>query len=72
MVFPSLDAPTPLLALALRARLASFAHAYALAVRLRESTGADQFVIRTASPMQPVRVSPHPPECGEVLLAVVG
>jgi hypothetical protein len=44
-----------------RARLASFLHAYAVAVRLREATGLDQFVVRTGDPMQPFRVTATPP-----------
>lgn len=55
----------------LRARLASFEHAYALATRLRRSTGRDQFVICTGDPLQPVRVSSVPPEHGDSLLALV-
>lgn len=55
----------------LRARLASFEHAYALATRLRRVTGDYQFVIRTGDAMQPVRVASNPPRPDEVLLALV-
>jgi hypothetical protein len=62
---------TVMFAYAARARLACFPHAYSLAVRLRERTGVKQFVIRTACPLQPVRVSASPPVRGEVLMALV-
>ncbi len=48
-----------------RGSLASFEHAYAVAIQLRETTGVDQFVVRTDNPVQPFRVSrcrPHHPE----------
>lgn len=60
-----------MLAFEKRARLASFAHAYAVAIRLREASGEDQFVIRTGDPMQPVRVSIRPPLDCELLLACI-
>jgi hypothetical protein len=40
----------------LRARLASFEHAYAVATQLRETTGRNPFVVRTGNPVQPFRV----------------
>ncbi len=55
----------------LRARLASFEHAYVLAVRLHTQTGADQYVVRTGNPLQPVRVVSEPPAARDGLLAVV-
>jgi hypothetical protein len=55
----------------LRARLASFEHAYALALRLRRETGRDQYVVRTGDPLQPVRVVAWPPRDGSHLLAQV-
>jgi hypothetical protein len=55
----------------LRARLASFDHAYALAIQLRRATGHDQFVIRTGDPIQPVRVTSLPPDEGDSLLTLV-
>lgn len=54
-----------------RQRLSSFENAYAVAVQLRETTGARQFVVRTANPLQPFRVSDLRP-CGtETVLALV-
>ncbi len=40
-----------------RARLASFENAYAVALRIREATGTDQFVYPTGNPLQPFRVT---------------
>jgi len=58
-------------AYALRARLASFAHAYAVAVQRREETGDAQFVTRTGNPLQPHRVSASPPAANETLLLLI-
>jgi hypothetical protein len=55
----------------LRARLASFEHAYALATRLRRATGCDQYVVRTGNPLQPIHVSTTPPAEREQVLALV-
>jgi hypothetical protein len=54
-----------------RAQLASFEHAYAVAVQLRERSGIDQFVIRTGNPEQPVRITTECPTDGAHLLAMV-
>jgi len=54
-----------------RTRLASFENAYAVAVQLRETTGIDQFVVRTDNPVQPFRVSRHSPQHPETVLALV-
>lgn len=54
-----------------RADLASFENAYAVAIRLRERTGLDQFIIRTGNPMQPVRVTTRRPANTETTLAMV-
>ncbi|TVV71450.1 hypothetical protein [Sphingomonas solaris] len=54
-----------------RTRLASFENAYAVAVQLRETTGVDQFVVRTDNPIQPFRVSRHQPRHPETVLALV-
>lgn len=54
-----------------RTRLASFENAYAVAVQLRETTGVDQFVVRTDNPVQPFRVSRHSPQHPETVLALV-
>jgi hypothetical protein len=55
----------------LRARLASFEHAYVLALRLRHQTGCDQYIVRTGDPLQPVKVVPRPPAGDACLLARV-
>ena len=44
-----------------RAELASFEHAYAVAVQRRKETGRDQFVIHTGETLQPYRVTATPP-----------
>lgn len=54
-----------------RARLASFEHAYAVATRLRRDTGEDQFVVRTDDPLQPVRVTSRAPADTDMLIALV-
>lgn len=54
-----------------RAQLASFQHAYAVAVQLREHSGVDQFVVRTGDPEQPVRIVTERPANDEQLLALV-
>jgi hypothetical protein len=55
----------------LRARLASFEHAYAVATRLRRYTGRDQFVILTGNPLQPVRVTEMLPTATDCVMARV-
>jgi len=60
-----------MLALSMRARLASFSHAYRLAIQLRRSTGRDQFVVRTGDPLQPIRVVSRPPDDPDQLMALV-
>lgn len=54
-----------------RARLASFEHAYSVATQLRESTGRDQFVVRTGNTIQPFRVTTTRPLDHERLLVRV-
>lgn len=54
-----------------RADLASFENAYAVAIRLRECTGIDQFIIRTGNPLQPVRITDRQPANAEATLALV-
>ena len=54
-----------------RARLASFEHAYAIGIRLRGGTGADQFIVRSDCPIQPVRVTSAEPGEGDTLLALI-
>jgi hypothetical protein len=41
-----------------RAELASFEHAYAVALRMRAETGRRQLILRTGNPVQPYRVAP--------------
>lgn len=55
----------------LRARLASFPHAYAVALQLRAQTGAYQYIIRSSDPLRPVRVSASPPKGADEILAFV-
>ncbi len=55
----------------LRYSLLNFGTAYAVACQLRETTGADQFVVRTGNPLQPFRVSRHLPDNTETILALV-
>ena len=55
----------------LRARLASFEHAYRIAIRLRGQTGDSQYVIETGDPIRPVRVISTPPPVDTCLLVVV-
>ena len=54
-----------------RRSLASFENAYAVAVQLRETTGVDQFIVRTGDPVQPFRVSKREPRHPETVLALV-
>ncbi|MCG2841268.1 hypothetical protein L6Q21_09775 [Sandaracinobacter sp. RS1-74] len=55
----------------LRARLASFEHAYAVALRQRQSTNRYQFVVRTDDPLQPFRVTGRPPARHEQILTML-
>lgn len=41
-----------------RAELASFEHAYVVALRMRAETGRVQIILRTGHPLQPYRVVP--------------
>lgn len=54
-----------------RANLASFANAYAVAIRLRECSGVDQFVVRAGNPLQPVRITNLCPTNDQHTLAMV-
>ena len=62
---------TPIALSGTRRSLASFENAYAVAIQLRETTGVDQFVVRTDNPVQPFRVSRCRPHHPEHLLALV-
>lgn len=54
-----------------RAILASFTHAYAVAVQLRRAGGLCQFVIETGNPIQPFRIATDEPANDEHVLARV-
>lgn len=51
--------------------LCTFDNCYRVAVNLRESTGVDQFVVRTDNPHQPFRVTRFRPHNPEMILAMV-
>lgn len=55
-----MTAPTPAVS-PVRARLASFEHAYAVGLRMRTASGCDLFVVRTGDPARPFRIAPRPP-----------
>lgn len=55
----------------LRARLASFDHAYVVALRLRCATGRLHYVIRTHDPLQPHRVTDRQPSRPDRTLAMI-
>lgn len=55
----------------LRARLASFDHAYAVAVQRCSGTSVPCYVIRTGNPLQPYRVSSRAPQWPEVWSALI-
>ncbi len=55
----------------LRARLASFENAYAVAVQKRRETGLPQFVLRTDDPVQPFRTAGSPPLRRQSVLMLV-
>lgn len=55
----------------LRAKLASFDHAYAVALRLRRSTGRLHYVVRTHDPLQPHRVTDRQPPRPDRTLAMI-
>jgi len=52
----------------LRCRLCDFDRAYALAIRIRETTGRHQFVLRTGDPIQPFRITETRPAMDEGLV----
>jgi len=54
-----------------RAELASFAHAYAVALRIRACTGRMQLILCTGDPVQPYRVVAHGAEQAGTVLALV-
>lgn len=54
-----------------RAHLASFEHAYAVALQQRRATGRHQFIVQTGNPLQPFRTSPIMAREQETLLAII-
>ena len=54
-----------------RAQLASFEHAYAVAVQKRRQTGRPQVVLRTADPAQPFRVTSATSSRRKALMALI-
>lgn len=55
----------------LRAKLASFDHAYVVAIRLRDATGLQQYVVRTGFALQPYRVIATKPGDDAQILTLV-
>ncbi|WP_454883044.1 hypothetical protein [Sphingomonas oryzagri] len=55
----------------LRKRLASFDHAYRIALLLRRDTGVPHYVVRGLGPIQPYKVTMRPPEWPDRWLAMV-
>ncbi|MDJ0276288.1 hypothetical protein QLH51_05685 [Sphingomonas sp. 2R-10] len=66
MLLDPLDLVSPL-----RARLASFDHAYAVALRLRHATGRLHYVVQTRDPLQPHRVTDRRPPQPDRMLAMI-
>ena len=54
-----------------RARLASFDHAYAVAVQRKTHGGRDQFILATGDALQPYRITSRRPSDGDTVLAVI-
>ena len=54
-----------------RARLASFEHAYAVAVQRKTHGGRDQFILATGDAVQPYRITSRRPSDGDTVLAVI-
>lgn len=55
----------------LRGELASFEHAYAVALQRHRLTGRCQFILRTGDALQPVRTTSLLPRPFETLLAII-
>lgn len=55
----------------LRARLAGFEHAYAVAAQRRRASGRLQFVVGTDNPLQPFRITSCPPRPHERVLMLL-
>lgn len=54
-----------------RQQLASYSHAYAVALQMRRQSGIRQYILRTANPLQPFRITSQAPELDERILAMV-
>lgn len=54
-----------------RALLASYDHAYAVAVQQRRNTGVPQFVLQSDDPLQPFKVTSISPGRRQTLLTLV-
>jgi len=54
-----------------RRHLASFEHAYAVALQMRREGGKHLFIVGTKNPLQPFRVAQQAPADGEAVLALV-
>lgn len=54
-----------------RRHLATFDNAYAVAIRLKESTGDDQYVVRTPDAAQPFRVLRSAPRDMRTLVSLI-
>jgi hypothetical protein len=54
-----------------RRRLASFDNAYAVAVRLKESTGNNQYVVKTPDASRPFRVAHSPPRDPRSIVSLI-
>lgn len=54
-----------------RARLASYDHAYAVAVQRKRETGRPQFVLRTGDSFQPFQVSTSGPQRHQSVMTLI-
>lgn len=54
-----------------RQQLASYSHAYAVALQRRRQSGRHQFIVRTGNPVQPFRITSGTPAQDEQILALV-
>ncbi len=54
-----------------RGRLASYDNAYAVAIRLKESTGNNQYVVKTPDASRPFRVAQSPPQDKRTIVSLI-
>lgn len=54
-----------------RRQLASFEHAYAVALQIRRQSGVRQFILCTGDPLQPYRTTSRAPARDERVMALV-